>query len=138
MRGEDAESADTYRHAFELADHVGFGDHAAFALVRLGSIALANVDLRKAEELQLEALATAEAAQATLVAAQARVQLARIAAASGNADEAARLYTEVIAWSTMERPHQARESLFVALAGNPATAAESGLAEMPEPRPETV
>jgi hypothetical protein len=38
----------------------------------------------------------------------------------------------------MERPHQARESLFVALAGNPATAAESGLAAIPEPRPEIV
>ena len=37
----------------------------------------------------------------------------------------------------MERPHQARESLFVALAGNPATAAERGLAEIAEPRPDT-
>jgi predicted ATPase/DNA-binding SARP family transcriptional activator len=137
-RREDAAAADAYRRAFELADQIGFGDHAAFALVRLGAIALANGDLREAEELQLHALATAEVAQATLVAAQARVQLARIAAASGNADEAARLYREVIAWSTMERPHQARESLFVALAGNPAAAAGSGLAEIPEPRPEIV
>jgi predicted ATPase/DNA-binding SARP family transcriptional activator len=137
-RGEDAAAADAYRRAFELADRIGFGDHAAFALVRLGAIALANGDLRKAEELQLQALATAEEAQATLVAAQARVQLARIAAASGNAEEAARLYREVITWSTIERPHQARESLFVPLAGNPATAAESGLAEIPEPRPEVV
>ena len=137
-RGEDAAAADAYRRAFELADRIGFGDHAAFALVRLGAIALANDDLRKAEELQLQALATAEVAQATLVAAQARVQLARIAAASGNAEEAARLYREVIAWSTIERPHQARESLFVALAGNPAAAAESGLAEIRGPRPEIV
>ena len=37
----------------------------------------------------------------------------------------------------MQRPHQARESLFVALAGNPATAAERGLAEIAEPRPDT-
>ena len=109
---------------------IGFGDHAAFALAGLGASALANGDLREAEELQRQALATAEAAQATLVAAQARVQLARIAAASGNADEADRLYREVIEWSTLERPHQARESLFVALAGNPATAAERGLAEI--------
>jgi predicted ATPase/DNA-binding SARP family transcriptional activator len=137
-RREDADAANAYRRAFELADRIGFGDHAAFALVRLGAIALANGDLRKAEELQLQALATAEVAQATLVANQARVQLARIAAASGNAEEAARLYREVIAWSTMERPHQARESLFVALAGNPATEAERGLAEIPEPRPEIV
>ena len=94
-------------------------------------------DPRKAEELERQALATAEAAQATLVAAQARVHLARIAAASGNADEADRLYREVLEWSTVQRPHQARESLFVALAGNPATAAERGLAEIAEPRPDT-
>ncbi|HTS73319.1 MAG TPA: hypothetical protein VMG74_06385, partial [Gaiellaceae bacterium] len=137
-RGDDGSAADAYRSAFELADRIGFGDHAAFALVRLGAIALANGDLHEAEELQLQALATAEVAQATLVAAQARVQLARIAAASGDAEEAGRLYREVIAWSTVERPHQARESLFVALAGNPAAPAESGLAEIREPRPEIV
>jgi hypothetical protein len=96
-----------------------------------------NGDLRRAEELQRQALATAEAAQAPWVAAQARVQLARIAAASGNTDEVDRLYREVLEWSTMERPHQARESLFVALAGNPATAAERGLTEIAEPRPDT-
>ena len=128
---------DAYRRAFELAGRIGFGDHAAFALAGLGAIALASGDLRKAEELQRQALATAEAAQATWVAAQARVQLARIAAASGNTDEADRLYREVLEWSTMQRPHQARESLFVALAGNPATAAERGLAEIAEPRPDT-
>jgi len=128
--GEDAAAVDAYQRAYELAGRIGFGDHAAFALAGLGASALASGDLREAEELQLLALATAEEAQATLVAAQARVQLARIAAASGNADEADRLYNEVIAWSTLDRPHQARESLFVALAGNPATAAERGLAEL--------
>ena len=91
----------------------------------------------RAEELQRQALATAEAAHATLIAAQARVHLARIAEASGNANEADRLYREVLEWSTMERPHQARESLFVALAGNAATAAERGLAELAEVRPGT-
>ena len=136
-RGEDAAAVDAYRRAFELAGRIGFGDHAAFALAGLGAIALANGDLRKAEELQRQALATAEAAQAPWVAAQARVHLARIAAASGNTDEADRLYREVLEWSTMQRPHQARESLFVALAGNPATAAERGLAEIAEPRPDT-
>ena len=136
-RGEDAAAVDAYRRALELAGRIGFGDHAAFALAGLGASALASGDLREAEELQLQALATAEEAQATLVAAQARVQLARIAAASGNADEADRLYREVIAWSTLQRPHQARESLFVALAGNPATAAERGLAELAEPRSDT-
>ncbi len=136
-RGEDAAAVDAYRRAFELAGRIGFGDHAAFALAGLGAIALANGDLRKAEELQRQALATAEAAQAPWVTAQARVELARIAAASGNTDEADRLYREVLEWSTMQRPHQARESLFVALAGNPATAAERGLAEIAEPRPDT-
>ena len=136
-RGEEAAAEDAYRGAFELAGRIGFGDHAAFALAGLGAIALANGDLRKAEELQRQALATAEAAQAPWVAAQARVHLARIAAASANSDEADRLYREVLEWSTMQRPHQARESLFVALAGNPATAARRGLAEIAGPRPDT-
>jgi predicted ATPase len=135
--GEDEAAADAYRRAFELAGRIGFGDHAAFALTGLGAIARASGDLRKAEELQRQALATAEAAQAPWVAAQASVELARIAAASGNTGEADRLYREVLEWSTMQRPHQARESLFVALAGNPATAAERGLAEIAEPRPDT-
>ena len=133
--GNDAAAVDAYRRAFELAGRIGFGDHAAFALAGLGAIALADGDLRKAEELQRQALATAEAAQAPWVAAHARVQLARIAAAAGDADEADRLYREVLEWSTTQRPHQARESLFVALAGNPATAAERGLAEIAEPAP---
>ena len=136
-RGEDAAAVDAYRRAFELAGRIGFGDHAAFALAGLGAIALANGDLSKAEELQQQAITTADAAQAPWVAAQARVQLARIAGASGNTEEADRLFREVLEWSTMQRPHQARESLFVALAGNPATAAERGLAEIAEPRPDS-
>jgi predicted ATPase len=128
-RGEEA-AVEAYQHAFELSGRIGFGDHAAFALTALGAIALAGGDLRRAEELQRQALATAEAAHATLVAAQARVHLARIAGASGSANDAERLYREVLEWSTTERPHQARESLFIALAGNPATAAERGLAEL--------
>ena len=136
-RGEDAAAMDAYRRAFELAGRIGFGDHAAFALAGLGAIALANGDLSKAEELQQQAITTADAAQAPWVAAQARVQLARIAGASGNTEEADRLFREVIEWSTMQRPHQARESLFVALAGNPATAAERALAEIAEPSPDS-
>ena len=136
-RGEEAVAVDAYRRAFELAGRIGFGDHAAFALAGLGAIALANGDLREAEELEREAVATAEAAQAPWVAAQAHVHLARVAAASGDTDEADRLYREVLEWSTMQRSHQARESLFVALAGNPATTAEDGLVQMAEPRPDT-
>jgi predicted ATPase len=136
-RHEGAAAVEAYRRALELAARVGFGDHAAFALSELGSNALANGDLREAEELQRQALSTAEAAQATWVAAHARVQLGRIAATSGDACGAKRLYRQVIEWSQMQRPHQARESLFVALAGNPATGALLGLAELAEGRGDT-
>jgi catechol-2,3-dioxygenase len=90
---------------------------------------LAAGDLR-AEELQRQALATAEAADATWAAAHARVQLGRIAAASGDAEAAEGLYREVLDWSQLQRPHQARESLFVALVGSPETTALLGLAEL--------
>ncbi len=63
----------------------------------------------------------------------ARVQLGRIAAASGDAEGAERSYREVIEWSQLQRPHQARESLFLALAGSPATAALAGLEEIAAP-----
>jgi hypothetical protein len=42
------------------------------------------------------------------------------------------LYREVLEWSQPRRLHHARESLFLALAGSPATAAERGLAELGE------
>jgi tetratricopeptide (TPR) repeat protein len=138
-RGEDrTAAAEGYRRALELAGRIGFGDHAAFALVALGSSALTRGDLQEAEELQQQAVATAEAAEAPLVAAHARVQLGRIAAAAGAADSAERLYQQVLEWSETERRHQARESLFLALAGNPATAALLGLAELAEARGDTV
>ena len=132
-RQESTAAVEAYRHALELAVRVGFGDHAAFALAGLGANALANGDLREAEELQRQAVATAEAAGAPWVAAHARVQLGRIAAASGDVDGAERLYREVLEWSQLQRPHQARESLFVALAGSPATAALRGLEEIAAP-----
>jgi predicted ATPase/DNA-binding SARP family transcriptional activator len=130
-RHEDgAAAADAYRRALELAGRVGFGDHAAFALVGLGSTAFAGGDLRNAEELERQAVATADAAHATSVAASARIMLARIAAAAGDAAAAEQLYRKVLEWSQTARPHEARESLFLALAGNPATTAELGLAEL--------
>ena len=128
--GLGAAAVDSYRSALELAGRIGFGDHAAFALARLGSTALADGDLRQAEELERQAVATAEAAHASWAAADARVQLARIAAAAGDAAGAERLYREVLEWSRLVRPHQARESLFLALAGSPVTAAELGLAKL--------
>ena len=137
-RQEDgAAAADAYRGALELSGRVGFGDHAAFALAGLGAIALAGGDLREAEGLERQALAAAEEAQASWTAAHARVQLARIATAAGKADGAERLYCEVLDWSLTPRPHQARESLFLALAGSPATAALLGLAELADVRGDT-
>ena len=59
------------------------------------------------------------------------------AAAAGDAQTAERLYREVLEWSQAQRPHQARESLFLALAGSPATAALLGLAEIAEARGDT-
>ena len=130
-RGQDTPAAEeAYRSALELAQSIGFDDHAAFALAGLGSSALAKGDLRAAEELQRQALVAAEEAEASWVAAHIRVQLARIAAAAGDADGAERLYREVLEWSQLQRPHQARETLFLALAGSPATAALAGLEEI--------
>jgi tetratricopeptide (TPR) repeat protein len=131
-RSEDRATAiDAYRRALDLATRVGFRDHAAFALAALGSIALASGHLQEAEELERQALATAET-QATWAAAHARVQLARIATAGGDVAEATRLYREVLEWAQGERPHEARESLFLALGGSPGAAAELGLAGLGE------
>jgi predicted ATPase len=130
--GDTVAAAAAYRRALERSERAGFADHAAFALSGLGSSAVAAGDLRQAEELQRQALATAEAAHATWAAAHARAQLARIAAADGNTAYAEQLYRQVVEWSQTERTHQARESLFLALAGSPATAAELGLAELGE------
>jgi predicted ATPase len=129
-RGETEAAAAAYRRALERSERAGFADHAAFALSGIGSNALVRGDLREAEELQRQALATAEAAHATWAAAHARVQLARVAVAAGDAATAEQLYRQVLEWSRMERPHQAREGLFLALAGSPATAAELELAEL--------
>jgi predicted ATPase/DNA-binding SARP family transcriptional activator len=136
-RGDRAAAVAAYRRALELAGRVGFGGHAAFALASLGSIALLNGNLHEAEELQLQALTAAEAAEATWVAAHARVQLGRIATAAGDEGGAEKLYRQVVEWSQMQRPHQARESLFVALAGSPARAALLGLAELSAARGDT-
>ena len=131
-QGDGAVAADAYKRALALATRIGFGDHAAFALSRIGSNALVEGNPSEAGELQRQALATAEAANAMWAAAHARVQLARVAAAAGDAATAERLYRQVLEWSRMERPHEARESLFLALAGSPASAAELGLAELGE------
>ena len=136
-RQDGAAAIEGYRRALELAGRVGFGEHAAFALVGLGSIAFAKGDLREAEELQRQALATAEAAQAPLAAANAGVQLARIAAGRGDAPTAERHYRQVLERSQTQRPREAREILFAALADSPPTAALLGLAELADARGDT-
>jgi predicted ATPase/DNA-binding SARP family transcriptional activator len=134
-RRRDGEAAvEAYGRALELAGRVGLPDHAAFALARLGSNARAGGDLVQAEELERRALVTAEAAQSAWVAAHARVELALVLAADGDVDTAERLYRNVLEWSEVERPRQAREVLFVTLAGSPGAAALLGLAEIADAR----
>jgi predicted ATPase len=133
QRGDGEAAAAAYRRALELAEQAGFADHAAFALSGLGSLAHAGGDLLEAEELQRQALAIAETAGATWTAAHARIGLARVLAAGGDGDAAETLYRDVRAWSELHRPHRARESLFLLLAGDPATAALDALADSPAP-----
>jgi predicted ATPase/DNA-binding SARP family transcriptional activator len=127
---EGPDVVEAYRRAFELARRIEFDDHAAFALARLGAEALSRGDLREAEELQRQALRAADDAHAIWVVAYVRVQLGHIAATAGDMSDSERLYREVIEWSEAQRPHQARESLFDALAGTPAAAAAVGLEEI--------
>jgi predicted ATPase len=134
-RQDDSDGAThAYRQALELASGAGFADHVAFALSGLASCAVARGDLRQAEELQRRALATAEGARAAWAAAHARVELGRILAAAGDTDTAMRLYRNVLAWSELPRAHGPRESLFLALAEDPAAAASAGLADLGDPR----
>jgi predicted ATPase/DNA-binding SARP family transcriptional activator len=134
-RQNDSDAAtDAYRRALDLAGSAGFADHVAFALSGLASCALARGDVRHAEELQRRALATAKEARAEWSAAHARVELGRILAAAGDTEIAARLYRNVLEWSKRPRRHGPRESLFVALAEDPAAAASAGLADLGDAR----
>jgi predicted ATPase/DNA-binding SARP family transcriptional activator len=134
QRNEPGAAHDAYRRTLELAGRIGFADHGSFALVRLGSNALARGDTRQAEELCRRALAMAEAASTSRLAAHARVQLARVLAAAGDADTAEALYRNVVEWAEPTRPRQVRELLFVVLAGSPGAAALRSLAGLAEAR----
>ena len=136
-RSDGSAAAEAYQRAFALAGRAGFADHAAFALAGLGWNAYASGDLRKAEELERRALAAAEAARSPWAAAHARVRLARVLAAAGDADTAEALYRDVLEWSDKPRPHEARESLFLALAEDPGAAARAGLDDLGRPHRET-
>jgi ATP/maltotriose-dependent transcriptional regulator MalT len=130
QRQEADAAVEAFERGLELAGDAGFADHAAFALSGLGSVAFATGDLSAAAELQRRALAAADSAQSAWAAAHARNELARVLTASGDADSAEKLYRNVIEWAETPRPHHARESLFVALAGDPAEAARAGLAAL--------
>ncbi len=129
-RSDRSAAEEAYLRTLEVADRSALADHAAFAFAGLGSTALAAGDLRRAEQLLRQALAAAEAARAPWVAAHARVELGRVLAAAGDDATAERLYRTVLDWSALPRPHRARETLFIALAGDPATAALLGLADL--------
>jgi predicted ATPase/DNA-binding SARP family transcriptional activator len=137
QRGDSEVATDVYRRVFELSSQTRFADHAAFALARLGVVALENADERQAEDLFKRALAAADAARAPWVTAYASVQLGRVLAAAGDVDAAERLYQSALEWSERPRPHRARESLFLMLAGTPGTAALLGLAELADARGDT-
>ena len=133
QRSDESGAAEAYQRAFALAGDAGFADHAAFALAGLGWVAFTSGDLRKAEELERRALVAAEAARSPWAAAHARVRLGRVLAAAGDADSAEALYLSVLEWSDKQRPREARESLFLALAGDPGSAARAGLDDLGRP-----
>jgi hypothetical protein len=128
-RNEPGAAEDAYRRALELAGRIGFVDHISFALVRLGSNALAREDTGQAEEPCRRALAMAEAARRR-ASPRMRVQLARVLEAAGDADTTETLYRSVVEWSQTPRPCQVRELLFFVLAGSPGAAALRSLARL--------
>jgi predicted ATPase len=130
QRSDRGAAAETYERAFALAGRAGFADHAAFALAGLGWSAFVSGDLRSAEELERRALAAAEAARSPWATAHARVRLGRVLAAAGDTETAEALYRDVLEWSGKPRPREARESLFLALAEDPGTAARAGLDDL--------
>jgi hypothetical protein len=136
QRSDRAAAAETYERAFTVAGRAGFTDHASFALAALGWNAFMGGDLRNAAELERRALAAAEAARSPWAAAHARVRLARVLAAAGDDGTAASLYQDVLEWSLTSRPHEARESLFLALAEDPGAAARADLDELGLPERE--
>jgi predicted ATPase/DNA-binding SARP family transcriptional activator len=133
-RGDAEAAAAGYRRALGRSERAGFTEHASFALSGLGSIAFADGNLGEAETQYRRAVSVAEAASAPWLVAHAKARLAQVLAAAGDAEAAATLYRGVIAWSEEPRQHGAREALFIALVGNPATAALLGLAEIVEAR----
>jgi predicted ATPase/DNA-binding winged helix-turn-helix (wHTH) protein/exonuclease VII small subunit len=130
QRGDREAEADAYRRAFDVSSRAGLRDHALFALAGLGSVAYAGGDLRTAEEFFRRALGGALYNPKGWLVAHARAQLARVLAAGGEVETAEKLYRSVAEWSEWKRPHQSRESLFLALAGSPSATALAGLTDL--------
>jgi hypothetical protein len=110
-RNDLGAAQDAYRRALELAGRIGFADHISFALVRLGSNALARGDTRQAEE-RCRVVADATAAPSSRLALRrARRQpraaalrgLARLAAARGDDDAADDLQARAAAMAERDR-----------------------------------
>ena len=123
QRGDADAATAAYRRALERSERAGFADHAAFALTGLGTIELANGDLDAAEAQYRRALAVANAVSHSWLTAHTRARLAQVLERRGDAEGAAILYRAVIEWSDQPRRHDAREALFIALAGSPADVA---------------
>ena len=127
-------AVDAYRRAFELAGRIGFGDHAPLA--GLGR-SLANGDLRKAEGSSGRRLRQPRQPKR-------RWSRPRHVSTSLGLPRRPETLTKPIACTARSssgrrcngRTRRARASSS-RLAGNPATAAERGLAEIAEPRPDT-
>ena len=127
QRGDAPVATAAFRRALERSERAGFADHASFALTGLGSTAFGAGNLEEAEAQYRRALELAEAASASWLVAHAKAKLAQVLETAGDADGAATLYRDVLAWCEEPRRHEAREALFIALAGSPATAARRGL-----------
>ena len=121
-RNDRSAAEEAYRRTLDLSRSSGFADHAAFALARLGATALAAGDPHLAEQLFRQALAAAEAARAPWVAAhsagRARPGTRR---RSGTRPRQSGCIGPSSTGPSVPRSHRARETLFFALAGDPAT-----------------
>src|SRR5947209_3478591 len=134
QRGDRTAEVEGYRRAVDLGRNAGLANHGAFALAQLGASERVDGDPRAAAELLRQAIAAAEDALSPWVVAYARGELGRALAEAGDAEAAEQLFRDSLEWCEAPRARTARESLFLAIAGNPATPALLGLADLAEAR----
>lgn len=123
--GDSEAATAAYRRALERSERAGFADHAAFALTGLGSVRFANGELDAAEAQHRRALTVANSVSHSWLVAYTKARLAQVLERRGDADGASALCRSVIEWSRQPRRHDAREALFIALAGEPVAIAVS-------------